>query len=148
MMKKLLVVAGIGVLISGLIGCSGMVQVEKEGIPEDAEMRTEYLKEHPGCIYAENISKGEVRGGMNKDEVKASWGLPNAIIVEDDIDNHYWVYYTKGSDTGSVLIYTLSFRDDRLENWKIEIKRLASYFVDGDGVSGDNKITLAGESKK
>ena len=147
-MRKLLIVAGIGVLMSGLIGCSGISQVEKQGIPEDTEMRTEYLKGHPDCIYSENIINGEVRGGMNQDEVKASWGLPNAIIVEEDINDQYWVYYARGSESGSVLVYTLNFRDDCLNNWNIEIKRLSSYFVEGEGVSGFNKITLAGEGKK
>jgi len=147
-MKKLLLIASIGVLISGVLGCSGMVQVEKDGLMDDSSIRARYLEEHPECEYADNIRNGEVTGGMNQEEVKASWGMPNAIIVEEEIRNQFWVYYTRGSDSGSVMIYTLDFKEDRLEDWNIDIKRMDSLFVEGEGGSGYNKITLAGEDRK
>ena len=146
-MRKLLLTASIGVLIISLFGCSGTVQVDK-GTVEDSEIRSDYLAANPESPYAANIEKGEVRGGMNINEVKASWGMPNAIIVEDDIKNQYWVYYTRGTDSGSVMIYTLNFRKDQLEDWNIEIKRISSFFVEGEGAPGYSKITLVGEDKK
>ena len=44
---------------------------------------------------------------LKSDEVVASWGFPNVLLVDDHFKSQHWVYYTRGSDDGSVLIYTL-----------------------------------------
>lgn len=145
-MKKLLIIAIIGAVIPGLIGCSPISQVEKGELYE-SELKEDYLAEHPQCIYADNIEDGEVENGMNRDEVKASWGMPNAIVVEDDVENQFWVYYTRGRDSGSVMIYTLNFREEILKDWNIEIKRISSYFVEGEAPPSFKKISLVEEDK-
>lgn len=129
-MRRIICFIFIGVLIFGL-GCSRMTTIGKEGVA-DYQLRTEYINSHPDGYFNYHIHKGEIKRGMERDEVAASWGFPDVLLAGDNFNHQHWVYYTKGSDAGSVLIYTLDFLNDSLRDWDIEIKRFTGFGLDGD----------------
>ncbi len=142
-MRKMLYMIIVGVVISG-IGCSAISTVERENLV-DPQLRADYIENHPTGRFNQNIMKGEITRGMESDEVIASWGFPNVLLVDSESTSQYWVYYTKGADAGSVHIYTLNFDNSNLINWDIDIKRFTHFSLDNDIYIGSgNKITLTG----
>lgn len=112
-------------LLLFLVGCSGLSTVERAELT-DIESREHFISTNPSSIYCENIRNGEIVRGMNIYEVIASWGLPNVYLVARKEPHENWIYYVQDHDTRSILIYTLTFNDDLLEGWGIDMKR----FVD------------------
>ena len=108
-----------------MAGCSGISTVERAELT-DIETREHFIDNNPNSIYCENIRNGEIVRGMNIYEVFASWGLPNVYLVAPKEPHENWIYYVQDLDTRSILIYTLTFSDNLLEGWEIDMKR----FVD------------------
>jgi hypothetical protein len=108
-----------------LFGCSGISTVERAELT-NIESREHFISTNPSSIYCENIRNGEIVRGMNIYEVIASWGLPNVYLVARKEPRENWIYYVQDLDTRSILIYTLTFNDNLLEGWGIDMKR----FVD------------------
>jgi len=107
------------------VGCSCLSTVERAELT-DIKSREHFISSNPGSIYCENIRNGEIIRGMNIYEVIASWGLPNVYLVSRKKPHENWIYYVEDQDTRSILIYTLTFSDDLLDDWDIDMKR----FVD------------------
>jgi len=107
------------------VGCSGLSTIERAELT-NVESREYFISSNPGSIYCENIRNGEIVRGMNIYEVIASWGLPNVYLVARKEPHENWIYYVQDQDTRSILIYTLTFSDDLLKGWDIDMKR----FVD------------------
>lgn len=103
-------------------GCSGLSTVERAELT-NIESREHFITSNPGSIYCENIRNGEIVRGMNIYEVIASWGLPNVYLVSRKEPHENWIYYVQDQDTRSILIYTLTFGDDLLDGWEIDMKR-------------------------
>lgn len=112
-------------LFVSMAGCSGMSTVERAELT-NLESREHFISSNPNSTYCENIRNGEIVRGMNIYEVIASWGLPNVYLVSQKKPRENWIYYVQDQDTRSILIYTLTFNDDLLEGWEIDMKR----FVD------------------
>jgi len=74
-------------------GCSKITTIGREGCI-DPQLRAEYMDSHPEGTFNSHIYKGEVKRGMNSDEVVASWGFPNVLLVDNHFTNQHWVYYT------------------------------------------------------
>ncbi len=108
-----------------MAGCSGVSTVERAELT-NLESREHFISSNPTSIYCENIRNGEIVRGMDIYEVIASWGLPNVYLVSQKKPRESWIYYVQDQDTRSILIYTLTFDDDLLEGWDIDMKR----FVD------------------
>jgi hypothetical protein len=108
-----------------MVGCSGLSTVERAELT-NLESREHFISSNPNSIFCENIRNGEIIRGMNIYEVIASWGLPNVYLVLHKRPRENWIYYVQDQDTRSILIYTLTFNDDLLEGWEIDMKR----FVD------------------
>lgn len=108
-----------------MAGCSGLSTVERAELT-NVESREHFISTNPNSIYCENIRNGEIVRGMNIYEVIASWGLPNVYLVAHKEPRENWIYYVQDQDTRSILIYTLTFNDDLLEGWGLDMKR----FVD------------------
>jgi hypothetical protein len=139
------------ITLSGLVlislGCSSMHVVERENLV-DPQLRADYIESHPDGKFNENIVNGEIKRGMFSEEVIASWGFPNVLLVDKDTENQYWVYYTKGSDSGSVMIYTLNFDKSNLADWDIEIKRYNHFSLDSKIFNGrGEKVSLSRDKK-
>jgi hypothetical protein len=123
------------------LGCTGRSTVEKEYFISP-EARQFYIAEHPDGTFNEYIKNGEIIRGMDFNEVIASWGLPNVYLHSTKAPREYWFYYVEDPSSNTVLIYTLSFEQDILGDWDIDIKRF-----DGRGLEFDNSATLSsGES--
>lgn len=145
-MRKLAVIAIVGVTVFAM-GCSTARMVEREDLV-DPQLRADYIESHPDGVFNENIIKGEIKRGMFNEEVIASWGFPNVLLVDNDNLSQYWVYYAKGSDAGSVLIYTLNFDNSNLKDWEIEIKRFTDFSLDNDIYIGrGEKVSLSKDRK-
>ncbi|HER44039.1 MAG TPA: hypothetical protein ENO08_06230 [Candidatus Eisenbacteria bacterium] len=112
-------------LFLSMIGCSGVSTVERAELT-NVESREQFVASHPGGAYCENIRNGEIVRGMDIYEVIASWGLPNVYLVSPKQPQENWIYYVGDRDSHSILIYTLTFNDNLLEDWEIDMKR----FVD------------------
>jgi len=112
-------------LVLSMVGCSGISTVERAELT-NLESREHYISSHPNSAYCENIRNGEIVRGMDIYEVIASWGLPNVYLVSRKKPHENWIYYVQDLDSRSILIYTLTFNDNLLEGWDIDMKR----FVD------------------
>jgi hypothetical protein len=106
-------------------GCSNLSTVERAELT-DVESREYFITTNPSSQFCDYIRNGEIIRGMNIYEVIASWGLPNVYLVSRKEPHENWIYYVEDPDTRSLLVYTLSFRDNVLEAWEIDMKR----FVD------------------
>jgi hypothetical protein len=126
-----------------------MTTIGREGFV-DPQLRVEYINLHPEGNFNSHIYKGEIKRGMKSDEVVASWGFPNVLLVDDHYMNQHWVYYTRGSDNGSVLIYTLDFLDSNLQDWDIDIKRFTNFSLDDDTVilGGRDRVSISSNQKR
>ncbi len=105
-----------------LLGCSGVSMIERENLTRP-EAREEFVVNNPGGSYNEFIRNGEIVKGMDIYEVMASWGLPNVYLVSNSEPLEHWIYYVQNEDSRSILIYTLTFDDDCLHEWDIDLKR-------------------------
>ena len=112
-------------LVVVMLGCSGISTVEQANFTR-LESREHFIESNPNSLFCEYVRNGEIIRGMNIYEVLASWGLPNVYLVSQKGPGENWIYYVEDLDSRSVLIYTLSFRDNTLETWEIDMKR----FVD------------------
>ena len=112
-------------LFLSMVGCSGISTVERAELT-NLESREHYISTNPSSIFCENIRNGEIVRGMDIYEVIASWGLPNVYLVSQKQPHENWIYYVQDQDSRSILIYTLTFNDNLLEGWEIDMKR----FVD------------------
>jgi hypothetical protein len=112
-------------LFLSMVGCSGISTVERAELT-NLESREHFISANPSSIYCDNVRNGEIVRGMNIYEVIASWGLPNVYLVARKEPRENWIYYVQDDDTRSILIYTLTFNDNLLEGWEIDMKR----FVD------------------
>jgi len=108
-----------------LTGCTPVSLVEKANLT-DKVTRENFIENHPDCPFKDYIREGEIVRGMDIYEVIASWGLPNVYVTSKETDYEYWVYYVACENSNSILIYTLKFNGDMLEDWDIDQKR----FVD------------------
>ncbi|MDZ7859984.1 MAG: hypothetical protein U5O15_04870 [Candidatus Krumholzibacteriota bacterium] len=134
-MRQFLLLVFLGSLIL-FFGCSEMTTIGREECV-DYQLRADYVNSHPDCDYGSQIVNGEIIRGMKREEVVASWGFPNVLLADDIRNNQHWVYYTKGTDEGSVLIYTLDFTGSDLYDWDIEIKRFTNFRMQNSaGISG------------
>ena len=124
-------VAALLVLIIA-VGCSGVSTVERANLTK-MESREHFIEMNPNSLYCANIHNGEIVRGMNIYEVIASWGLPNVYLASRKEPVESWVYYVQDADTRSILIYTLSFRENLLESWDIDMKRFVDQRVSYDG---------------
>lgn len=142
-MRRMFYIILVGVIMLGS-GCSTIGTVERENLV-DPQLRADYIDKHPAGRFNQNIMNGEITRGMESDEVIASWGFPNVLLVDNESTSQYWVYYTSGADAGSVHIYTLNFDNSNLVDWDIDIKRFSHFSLDNNiYVESGNKITLTG----
>ncbi|HUV36337.1 MAG TPA: hypothetical protein VMX58_05310 [Patescibacteria group bacterium] len=119
------------VLLCTAIGCSSIYKTEREYFTRP-EVREEYIADHPGCRYGDQIRDGEIIRGMDIYEVIASWGLPNVYLVSKEEPKEFWIYYVQDGESKLVLIYTLTFDDACLEGWDIDQKRFDDYSIVSD----------------
>ncbi|UCF05968.1 MAG: hypothetical protein JSV33_02720 [bacterium] len=105
--------------------CSSISTLEREDLTA-LESREDYLRTHPEGLYNHCIRNGEITRGMDVYEVLASWGLPNIYLASRNKPEENWIYYVEDEDSRSVLVYTLTFKDEILREWDIDMKR----FVD------------------
>lgn len=91
-----------------------------------ADLRAEYLQNHPDGKYNVHISEGRVVKGMGIVEVLASWGLPNTRRSWQNDDAEYWAYYAKDEHTGQIVSYELIFEEQILSRWMINSNATAS----------------------
>jgi hypothetical protein len=112
-------------LVVCTIGCSGISTVEQANLTK-LESREHFIAMNPNSLFCEYIRNGEIVRGMNIYEVIASWGLPNVYLVSRRDPSENWIYYVEDPDSRSILIYTLTFREDLLDTWDIDMER----FVD------------------
>jgi hypothetical protein len=135
-MHRLLSLLGAAFMLFHL-GCSCTSSVERENFTAP-EARQEYITEHPAGSYNENIQEGEITRGMNVYEVIASWGLPNVYMLSKTGPEEYWVYYVEDEGVSAIIIYTLAFSDDILEDWEIDMKRFtgeSTIVIDSGGIT-------------
>ena len=125
-------------LVIVMLGCSGVLTVEQADLTK-LESREHFIELNPNSQFCEHIRNGEISRGMNIYEVIASWGLPNVYLVSQKEPNENWIYYVEDPDSRSILIYTLTFRDDSLEAWEIDMKRFVDQRIVFDA---DTPITL------
>jgi hypothetical protein len=116
------------VLLCTAVGCSSISQTEREYFTRP-EAREQYIIDHPDCAYGDQIRNGEIIRGMDIYEVIASWGLPNVYLVSEEAPKEYWIYYVQEGVSKAVLIYTLTFAEERLEGWDIDQKRFDDYRI-------------------
>jgi len=96
-------------------------QEYKEANPRQypATRRQKYIKEHPGlrAKTQEAIRGGFITVGMTTEEVRASWGNPNAHRERISGYNTYtqWRY---GKYRYRYNLYVLFFVHDRLQSWQ------------------------------
>ena len=129
-------------------GCSAVSTFERENLTRP-EAREDYIRQHQNGIYNECIRNGEITRGMSIHEVTASWGFPNVYLVSRDAPEQRCVYYVNDTSLRSVLIYTLTFEDDILNGWDIDMKRFVDYRVAYDPVMPvDTRIGSKELSKK
>ncbi|OQX85253.1 MAG: hypothetical protein B6D63_02695 [Candidatus Latescibacteria bacterium 4484_7] len=120
---KILSLPLIVLLLGLLVGCSQISNVERANLTNPG-VREDFITHHPGCSHNENIKNGEIVRGMDIYEVLASWGLPNVYITsKNNNKKEYWVYYIGVENSNSILVYTLKFNDNVLEDWDIDQKR-------------------------
>ncbi len=119
------------VLLCAAIGCSGISRTEREYFTRP-EAREQYIIDHPDCAHSDQIRNGEIVRGMDIYEVIASWGLPNVYLVSEKTPKEYWIYYVQEESSKAVLIYTLTFGGERLEDWDIGQKRFDDYRIVSD----------------
>ncbi len=105
-------------------GCSSISNVERADLTDNST-RQEYVNDHPEGLHNKNIVDGEITVGMNVYEVIASWGLPNVYMISSSNDKEFWVYYIAEESINGITVYTLSFEDQMLEGWDIDIKRFS-----------------------
>ncbi len=111
-------------VVSIMLGCSGVSTVEQADLTR-LESREHFIELNPNSLFCEYVRNGEIIRGMNIYEVIASWGLPNVYLVSRQDHSENWVYYVEDRDSRSILIYTLTFREEMLETWEIDMKRFA-----------------------
>lgn len=125
-------------LVVVMLGCSGVRTVEQADLTK-LESREHFIELNPNSSFCEHIRNGEITRGMNIYEVIASWGLPNVYLVSPKEPSENWIYYVEDPDSRSILIYTLTFMDDSLETWDIDMKRFVDQRIVFDA---DTPITL------
>ncbi len=111
-------------VVAVMLGCSGVSTVERADLTR-LESREHFIELNPNGLFCEYVRNGEIIRGMNIYEVIASWGLPNVYLVSRKDNSENWIYYVEDRDSRSILIYTLTFREDMLETWEIDMKRFA-----------------------
>lgn len=96
-----------------LAGCGKAVHYFGDPSPRMEQARYLYVKYHPGDEFNNEVLSGRVCPGMNREEVRASWGEPNDIGVGTHARvDEMWMYRDDEPSRGNV--YLLSFKDDRL----------------------------------
>lgn len=74
-------------LVAGLSGCaslSGFGSSVMRGYPNlPASARAQWAEAHPASAYKAQVIAGQVVPGMNRQEVLASWGQPEALGAID-----------------------------------------------------------------
>jgi hypothetical protein len=134
-------------LVVVMLGCSGVSMVEQANLTR-LESREHFIELNPNSLFCESIRNGEIIRGMNIYEVIASWGLPNVYLVSQKDPSENWIYYVEDSDTRSILIYTLTFREDLLETWEIDMKRLVDQRIVYDADTPIKLTPYEGATKK
>ena len=134
-------------LAVAMLGCSGVSKVEQANLTK-LESREHYIDLNPNSLFCESIRNGEIVRGMNIYEVIASWGLPNVYLVSKKDPSENWIYYVEDSDTRSILIYTLTFREEFLETWDIDMKRFVDQRIVYDADSPARMVPYEGTSKE
>jgi hypothetical protein len=101
-------------LACALCGCGSAFQYFGDPDPGLEQGRYVYVKYHPGDEYNNEILAGRVRPGMNRDEVRASWGEPHDVAAATDtrVDEE-WLYRDLEPSRGNQF-YVLSFDKDLL----------------------------------
>jgi hypothetical protein len=120
--KALLLVC---ILATTAFACSGISTLEREDVISPAS-REDYLRTHPEGLYNHCIKNGEITRGMGVYEVLAAWGMPNIYLASRNKPVENWIYYVEDEESRAVLVYTLTFEDEILREWDIDMKR----FVD------------------
>lgn len=91
-----------------------------------ADLRAEYLENHPDGKFNQHITEGRVVKGMGIVEVLASWGIPNSRRGWKHGDAEYWAYYAKDEHTGQIVSYELIFEEQILSRWMVDTDAAAS----------------------
>jgi len=122
LMRKL-ILASLCVLM--LLGCATTIEMtdeEKQDLRSfqkgSAEERTEIAKQY-GIKedlkkWETEINQKQIAKGMPKSAVLMSWGKPTLTEVSEDGRSEKWFYQRDFYRN-----YTLFFRDDKLERWRI-----------------------------
>ena len=134
-------------LLVVMLGCSGVSTVERADLTK-VESREHFIDLNPNSLFCEHIRNGEIVRGMNIYEVIASWGLPNVYLVSQENVSENWIYYVEDRDSRSILIYTLTFSDDKLETWEIDMKRFVDQRIVYDAGTPIKLIPSNGSVKK
>ena len=66
---------------------------------------------------------------MNTSEVMASWGMPDIYLQARNEPVEHWIFYIEDEGSRSVLVYTLTFDNDILGDWDIDMKRFVEHRV-------------------
>lgn len=116
--------------LSACFSVTGPITKKQYSSPEDPlymqelleSDRLQYLKQHPQLNQRLRrlISEGRLVRGMTKDEVKASWGMPDTVYrtKTNTIVNEQWIYKNIDPRTLIKIIYILNFRSEKLASWQ------------------------------
>jgi len=119
-MKKLILLVVLIGMLSSVGGCNkdffrpnGSIQARKDQI-----RRLEYTMKHPELMREtrELILKGLLAPRFTREEVKASWGMPDEVYTDMNLSgsDELWVYHTTSIYYRCVPNYWLFFKKGRL----------------------------------
>ena len=67
--------------------------------------RDQYLRDHPGNLYAEQIHNGYLAVGETEEDVLAAWGTELRCSVVQSTHGAMWEYCGLSSDLPSTFVY-------------------------------------------
>jgi hypothetical protein len=108
----------IGVAIAFFGSCTHVPRSSNQ-TDATANIRAQYLHDHPGGKFNDRIIKGELVKGMNVVEVLASWGIPDQRRTTDH-NSETWTYTSRDDFSKDFVSYALVFRDQVLTRWLLE----------------------------
>ena len=123
-MKWMCCVCAVVVALALTASCSSLQQSTTLDA-DQADLRAEYLANHPDGKFNDHITEGRVVKGMSIVEVLASWGLPNSRRSWKHDNAEYWVYYAKDEHTGQLMSYELIFSEQLLTRWVVNSDAVA-----------------------
>ena len=123
-----------------MMGCGGTYHYYTDPSAKLESTRYEYVKYNPGAAHNNQILAGNIKSGMNPEEIRAAWGLPSAIAPgEAPGIEEVWAYHDPDQSHGNT-VWMLSFSQGSLKN----VEKLVGMMM-AAGAKGAGQ-THAGES--